>query len=551
VTPAISATSQKNFLRQPDFLSALAFTLAAIIFHFYFLLHAGGFWRDEVNLLNVANHSSLHALSQDSFPILMPLLVKFWSALGLGAADINLRLLGLLIGLGGIAALWLAAWTARRTPPVIGLVLFALNSTAITYGDELRAYGLGSFFIALLFAAAIFFLKQPNWKRVGIFSLLAVLSVQSLFHNAVLVGAISLGAIAVCVRGKNFSAALKIFLGGFIAAVSMLPYVQNFLGGREAVAVLRTGFSWSRFLGELETAVGFPWAQFAWLWFLLALTAIFFAGKVAFAKASAKNPEEKISESEIRLFSGATVFFALAGFLGFLQLTALPGQPWYFLPLMILLAVGFDAMLGTFSKKIKFFALVFALPTFLISLPVVKRDLNYRFTNIDTWATALTVESKSRDFIVVSPWFTGITFAHYFHGAAEWNTLPPIARHNDHCYDLVQVQMKTANATAPVLEKMAAALRGGNRVWFVCPADFVKQSLATTAPPQDLPAPPLPQTGWLDEPYSAMWTAQAIYFLAHHGKSFNEINNPNSSQRVGESSGLFVIEGWSKNADAK
>jgi hypothetical protein len=543
VTPA-RAMPFRNFFRQPDFLAAAAITLAVVVFHFYFLLHAGGFWRDEVNLLNVANQNSLGGLTHDSFPVLMPLLVKIWGALGLGSADVNLRLLGLLIGYGCIAAIWLAALAARRTPPMVALALFALNSTVITYGDELRPYGLGAVFIAWLFAAALKFLKRPDWKRTGIFALAAILSVQSLFHNAVLVGAICLGAIAVCVRNKNFSAALKVFFGGFCAAVSLLPYTHNFVSGRATTLVLRTGFSWTKFFGELKTSIGFPLAQFEWLWALLVLLAVALAVKVVLRKPAANGSEKELPDSDLRLFAGATVFFALAGFLGFLQFTALPGQPWYFLPLMILLAVGFDVTLVTFQGKTKIIVLVGTLATFFVSLPYTRADLNYRFTNIDSWAGALTTEAKPGDFIVVSPWFTGITFAHYFHGTAGWETLPPLARHNDHCYDLVQEQMATTNAIAPVLEKIATALRGGHRVWFVCPADFVKGSLGASAPPADLPAPPLPQTGWLDEPYSGMWTGQMIFFLAHHGTGFREVNNPDTSRRTGENSGLFVIEGW-------
>ncbi len=62
--------------------------------HIYFLFHAGGLWRDEVNLINLAGLDSLHEMSQDSFPVMMPLLVHFWMGLGPGKSDIGLRLLG-------------------------------------------------------------------------------------------------------------------------------------------------------------------------------------------------------------------------------------------------------------------------------------------------------------------------------------------------------------------------------------------------------------------------------------------------------------------------
>jgi hypothetical protein len=397
--------------------------------------------------------------------------------------------------------------------------------------------------IVQLFAATVYFLKQPSWKRAMLTALFAVLSVQSLFHNAVLVGAICLGAAAVCARRKNFNDTFQILVAGFIAAVSLLPYVQNFFAGRETVAVLRTGFSWPRFFHELATSIGFPWASFVYVWALLAVAVIFLAAK-SFKNKPPENSPEEISVADVQLFAGATLLFAVAGFLGFLWLTALPGQPWYFLPLMILIVVCFDAAFASCSCPKKCFFIAAVATTFFISLPMVKRDLNYRFTNLDDWAAALTSEAKPGDFAVVTPWFTGITFAHYFHGAMPWTTLPPLADHGSHRYDQVQAQMKTTNAIAPVLEKISTTLRAGQRVWLVCPADFVKQSLAASAPTADLPAPPLPQTGWLDEPYSATWTAQTIYFLAQHGKSFRHIDAPNTDQRIAENSGLFMIEGW-------
>jgi len=74
-----------------------------------FLTHAGGLWRDEVNTINLASRRSLGEIANDSFPIFMPLMVRVWSAMGLGESDMELRLLGVIIGLGILAALWVAA----------------------------------------------------------------------------------------------------------------------------------------------------------------------------------------------------------------------------------------------------------------------------------------------------------------------------------------------------------------------------------------------------------------------------------------------------------
>src|SRR5277367_3222499 len=151
----------KDVLRRPDWLAAFAISGMIVWLHIYFLMHAGGFWRDEVNLLNLSARNSLNEMSKDSFPVLMPLLVRIWSTIGFGHSEMGLRLFGTLIGLGLPAALWFAAWKIKRSPPLLGLSLLALNSTLIVFGDSMRAYGLGSLLIVLTTAAAWLFLEKP------------------------------------------------------------------------------------------------------------------------------------------------------------------------------------------------------------------------------------------------------------------------------------------------------------------------------------------------------------------------------------------------------
>ncbi len=108
-----------------------------------------------------------------------------------------------MIGLGLLLTLWLVAWKFRRSPPLPGLVLLALNGTVIVFGDSMRAHGLGSLLILLTVAAAGWFLKNPSWLRAAGWAVIAILSVQTLFQNAVFIAAICAGAWAVCVRRKT------------------------------------------------------------------------------------------------------------------------------------------------------------------------------------------------------------------------------------------------------------------------------------------------------------------------------------------------------------
>ncbi|MGH8022686.1 MAG: hypothetical protein ACRED1_03835, partial [Limisphaerales bacterium] len=193
---------KKHWLRT-EWVVAGIITLGVCALHFYYWLHIGGFWRDEVNLIVLSHRHSFAAMAKDSFPVLMPLLVRLWFAAGLGGADPHLRLIGLMVGLGTVAALWLGMWKVRREPPLIGLVLLGLNSTMIFFGDSLRAYGLGSVVAIMLTASAFVFLRKPSTPRAAWLALFAILSVQVLYHNVVLVAAVCLGAWAVCWRRRD------------------------------------------------------------------------------------------------------------------------------------------------------------------------------------------------------------------------------------------------------------------------------------------------------------------------------------------------------------
>src|SRR6186713_3195200 len=90
-------------LRYSNWITATLVTLSATYLHVLFLLNAGGLWRDEADLVHLSLLPSVPEVWQnllhDSCPILMHLVVRAWSAAGLGNTDLGLRVLGLLAGL--------------------------------------------------------------------------------------------------------------------------------------------------------------------------------------------------------------------------------------------------------------------------------------------------------------------------------------------------------------------------------------------------------------------------------------------------------------------
>ena len=153
-------------LRYSNWIAAALVTLFATYLHVLFLLNAGGLWRDEAVLVHLSVLPSVSEVWQnlplDSCPILMHLVVRVWSAAGLGNTDFGLRVLGFLIGLFLLLAFWFAGWTMRNGASLLALTLAGLNVTMVRAGDSLRGYGLGSA-LAVLALAVIWLLSwRPN-----------------------------------------------------------------------------------------------------------------------------------------------------------------------------------------------------------------------------------------------------------------------------------------------------------------------------------------------------------------------------------------------------
>ena len=596
-----------NLPRRPDFWltawgQSLAVTAVAAGLHIYFLFHAGGLWRDEAHLVNLAGSSSLGAMSHDSFPVLMPLLVRFWEILGVGKTDFGLRLLGMFIGLGLPAALWLAAWKFLRSPPLVGLALLALNGIVIVFGDSLRAHGLGSLLILLTALAAAWFLQKNSWRRAAVWAVLAILSVQTLFQNAIFVAAICAGAWAVCARQKNLRAALKVFLVGMTAAISLLPYLENFIGLNAGAGSLRTGIEPGRLQATFAAAFGFPMEQCRWLWpvFLLVmlvvgLAALFPRHKVtaetspqkfllpvrwtmllsALAAATgflwfAASPQnhwwifpalalgvvwlerkyffaENISpagDGDLAWFSGVTLLVAAIGFAAFLWYAALPTESWYFLPLLALAAGCFEIGLPVRGHA-RAAVLGFSVVVIAVAGVVVFADqkaVNWRFTNVDLLCSRLAAAAAPEDLVVVSPWYCGITFQRYFKSATSWETAPPISDHSLARYDLVHEQMKKTSVMQPLRARAEATLRAGHRVWLVGMMAIPESGVPG---PADLPPPPLPHSGWADRPYTETWVLQMNQFLSNHSRDFKMVfETPQGNLNFMENVQLYRVEGW-------
>ena len=313
----------------------------------------------------------------------------------------------------------------------------------------------------------------------------------------------------------------------------------------------------------LATAFGFIW--FAVLpgnrWYLFPLLALMIFGldtgwlrnwrsrrASAITRPSAfGEPASNVGNGDLPLFAGVTMLVAVVGFAGFLWFAALATEPWYFLPLMSLAAVCFEIGLPS-SRHARAAIFGFAILTMIGAVPFERRDLNWRFTNVDLVAQRLTNEAGPDDFIIVSPWYCGITFERYYKGPASWNTLPPLKDHSSHRFDLVREQIQKNGIIQPVFGQIAATLQSGHRVWVVGVINIPR----TGAPmPADLPPAPLDFSG-SDLRFTANWTSQVAQFLSDHSNRFyQEYYSTNQNVNFAENLKLCVAEGWQSSVNLK
>src|SRR6266481_3712561 len=321
-------------VRHLNWIAAALVTLCAVYLHALFFLNAGGLWRDEAQLVHLSLLPSFSEMWQklphDSCPILMHLVVRAWSAAAsFGNTDAGLRVLGLYVGVFLLLAFWFASWTMRNSAPILAVTLAGLNVTVVRAGDSLRGYGLGSALAVLTLAVIWRLACRPSLAAFCCAVALAVLSVQSLYQNAVLLFAACCGGFVLCAVERRWRDTLPIFAVGAAAAVSLLPYIP-LIARAHWYVMFKLGFRFSHGWKQLSVATGSPLTGFTWVWVALLIGALAAAISVLFWRRD-RLPERVRG---LILFSGTSLVLAAAGYALFLKLSEYPTQPWYYVPLM-------------------------------------------------------------------------------------------------------------------------------------------------------------------------------------------------------------------------
>lgn len=303
---------------------------------------------------------------------------------------------------------------------------------------------------------------------------------------------------------------------------------------------------WQKFL----EAANFPTPEFKWVWLVLFMVA---AIVMLYAIISSRaNMAADFAESrDLILFGGVALAAGVAGFLVFIRVANFPTQPWYYVPLIAFIAVCLNAILAQCARWIQHILAVVAGLAVVMAYPSGVNSLKCGQTNMDIVAARLTAEATAHDYIVIHPWYYGVSFTRYYKGASLWDTLPPLDDHTIHRYDQFKVEMQKTNAIQPVLARIAATLQSGHRVWMLTDANGVEIPAPGSQPHVNLPLPPLRTSRWSDTPYSAAWQSQAMCFVSDHSRRFEPILFPaDKTVNPDEDLRLLVAIGWQTNTSS-
>jgi hypothetical protein len=505
--------------------AALLISALAIILRLVFLNHAGPLWRDEINSVGVATMPRLsdvwNHLDFDSFPILWFVILRSYIGLGPGQTDFGLRILGFFFSCLVIAALWWNAWRSGRRPPVFSLLLLGLSPDFAQYGGWNRAYGLGVALMVLTFGMIWRVVETPSRGRIASAALIAVLSVQCLYYNAVTLAAFCVAAAVVGLRRDGLKAIVPYLIIGGAALISLAGYVGMFQRLRTWNMLVHrpidAAWIWMKFSDVLGHA-GVP--------MLLIWLSVFFVTITVglyYQKRSVKSSMTGLERDRL-LYCAVTILVGTIGYLMFLRKLNYETAPWYYLVLCALIAVTGDNAIGVLARSTPqrltrvAVALIVAAAVFV---PVL-RSVETRQTNVDIVAGNIAKLAGKDDLVVLTPWFINVPFNRYYHGQAAWTSLPTIPFVAYFRYDMMKERMMSVNPIDPVLARIDGTLRAGHRVWVV--GDIADLPEGRT--PQRLTPAPHPKYGWSDAVYITQWSAELSYFLQTHAKRGTAFNPP-------------------------
>jgi hypothetical protein len=263
------------------------------------------------------------------------------------------------------------------------------------------------------------------------------------------------------------------------------------------------------------------------------------ASGVAAAAISSASEEQK----DLLLFAGLSLVIGVAGYATFLHAINLRTQVWYYLPVMAPAALCLETLFAPVRRQAPFrlALLVLAIAAIVTSAPKTWQSVHERATNVDLVASELAMEADKSDLIVVIPWFMGVGFYHAYHGRTPWMSLPPLEDLSIHRYDLLKLEMTTADPIEPIRKAVARTLSSGKSVWIV---GYIASPPRGQFPPTVARALNAP-TGWTSDFYYQAWVLQLGSYIALHANAASPvyIQSPNPVSPL-EDLPVHLVVGW-------
>jgi hypothetical protein len=441
-----------------------------------------------------------------------------------------------LIGLAFIGALWWSCYRINKSAPLWPLTLFALNPLTLEGGDSLRPYGMALIWITLTFGFIwrLTFGEFGKWTIFFAF-MAALLSVQTLFMNAIVLFAIGMGAAVVLLKRKCWRALLLVIAIGALAALSLLFF-----------RLMQERQDWGQVIGSrndvagaiavADDAITDGGAIARWAWLVLTGGSL-----LLFLLAIRARPAAIVDLKRDRaLFAGATmivVIFATIIFFSTVEVIF----PRYFLLALAIIALSIHVFWSALPSNVATRTLSLGLALFAATTsirPLYERA-HMRMTNCDMIANLLEQRVSRDDLIVVTTLFYGVSFQRYYHGKAEWLAVPPVADFSLQRWDLLKQALAQPDPVPEIVSRLETVLGSGHKV-------FLVGKLGPPLSEQPEPLPPAPQSefGWQMEPYVQHWKAELTYWIEHHAVHGNELPVGNSETvNPLEYLGLFEISG--------
>jgi hypothetical protein len=535
----------RSALTQGEFAIAIVMSLLLIVLHVRVLVHAGPLWRDEVSSFYVATAPNLQAfrdsLVLDPFPILFVTVLRVWIALGFGSSDFGLRLLAFLIGTSLIGAIWLCCRMIdkERWAPLWPLALFGLTPVTLIEGDSLRAYGLGLIGIVMSFGLVWRLAFRP-W-RLGTAvaaAICALLAVQSLYLNSLILFAICLAGIIASFRRKQFVPLAGIFFVGLIAALSLLPYAGIMRDAHEQLALQREFQTVSNGMSSLISAGALRGTAAKLVCILL-----FSIGLSVVSLPSLRRPlfDRIKGTSDSLVFAMIVVMAGAITTFGFLWSSGVH-SPRYRLPFTAAATLSMQVVYVTLRKNIGLTVanLVGSGLTAAAFIPSSYHLSELRRTNCDLAAAVVANSAAQDDLVIVTRFTHAPTFQRYYRGTAPWTSVPAVADHLQHRAYLARSVKLNPDTIRDILLSIESELKAGHKVFLVgrFPLSEIGRPVSITSTPES-------GSSWRLGIYLNMWRSQIVNLLGQHAVQVLKIAlNESPPIDPQEKEDVFLFSGW-------